>query len=176
MLIPSATPAQDVQTPASCVNKTGGVAHWIGVDNMSVPMRADIPLNGHKLAGPGGAITYTGAHRRVYSTRGPATNYPCGKCGGPARQWSYIGGAVDEQVDERGRPYSGNPEMYEALCVPCHKRSDLAALGYVPSPCGTEKGYNRHRADGTPRCGPCKKAHSEYETGRRRARAARQGR
>ena len=32
MLIPSATPAQDVQTPASCVNKTGGVADWIGVD------------------------------------------------------------------------------------------------------------------------------------------------
>lgn len=36
MLKTSATPAQDVQTPASCANRTGGVADYLGVDSMSV--------------------------------------------------------------------------------------------------------------------------------------------
>lgn len=138
----------------------------------AAPPSADVPLNGHRLTAPGGVITYTGAHRRIYRARGSAVEYRC-KCGAPAGQWSYIGGAPDEQVDELGRPYSGNPAMYKPLCVPCHKRADLAALGYIPSPCGTEKGYNRHRADGTPRCAPCKTAHAEYEAKRRIARQGR---
>ena len=138
---------------------------------LNAQMSAAVPLNGHTF--PLGVITYTGAHRRIYSHRGPASHRECDLCGGPARQWSYMGGAPDEQVDPDGRPYSGDPNMYRPLCVPCHKRSDLATGGFAPAPCGTEKGYNRHRGNGTPRCAPCKRAHADYEASRVAARADR---
>ena len=115
-------------------------------------------------------VTYAGAHRRVYRARGSAADRQC-RCGAPAYHWSYKGGASDEQIDPRGRAYSGDPEMYEPLCVPCHKAADLAAGGFTPAPCGTEKGYERHRRDRTPRCAPCKQAHAEAESVRRTARA-----
>ena len=115
-------------------------------------------------------LSYSGAHRRVYRTRGPASEHLC-PCGAKAGHWSYTGGAPDERTDERGRRFSGDPAEYEPRCVSCHKQADLAVAGFTPAPCGTEKGYWRHRREGSPRCQPCKGAHTDAESIRRAARA-----
>lgn len=119
-------------------------------------------------------VAYSGAHRRVYRTRGAASTHTC-SCGARASHWSYLGGATDERRDEKGRPFSGDPSFYVARCVPCHKRDDLAANGFTPAPCGTEKGYERHRREGTARCGPCKTAHTLAEAVRKAARTTSKG-
>lgn len=119
------------------------------------------------------SVTYTGAHRRVYVARGPASAHACSECGAAGRHWAYVGGAPDETTDELGRPYSGDPARYTPKCVPCHKNADLAAGGFTPAPCGTEKGYERHRREGSPRCQPCKTAHATAESARILARTTR---
>ena len=64
MLLPSATPAHDVQTPASCANRTGGVAHWLGVDvSDRTPLKA---LQGKSITTPDGCHVW----QRATNNRG----------------------------------------------------------------------------------------------------------
>jgi hypothetical protein len=102
-------------------------------------------------------LTYAGAHRRVYRRRGRAAAHACA-CGRPAKHWSYDHSDPASLTDRRGRPYSLDPDHYFPTCVSCHKFAD-----YEPAPCGTERGYWRHRREGTPRCQPCKTAHTDAE-------------
>lgn len=71
----------------------------------------------------GAEASYSAVHQRLRNQRGPAKEKTC-PCGEPARQWSYIGA---RQNDER-LPYSSDLSLYEARCVPCHKKSDMDAI------------------------------------------------
>jgi hypothetical protein len=73
----------------------------------------------------GGAIGYVTAHERIYRARGRATGYLCA-CGRRASHWAYRHDDPAALVDADGRPYSVDPAHYDAMCVPCHKRFDLA--------------------------------------------------
>jgi hypothetical protein len=78
----------------------------------------------------GDQVAYGGAHRRVYRTRGKAAAYTC-ECGSRAQQWAYDRMDADERLEITPggpRSYSTDPDHYVPLCVPCHKRFDLAHL------------------------------------------------
>ena len=71
-------------------------------------------------------VSYSGAHVRVRSTYGPARHHTCA-CGDRADEWAYLGG----DPGENSQPWGGsiacfgtNPEYYEAMCLPCHRRFD----------------------------------------------------
>lgn len=70
-------------------------------------------------------ITYVSAHRRIYRSRGPASNHRCVDCGENAQQWSYDG--TDEReifCDVRKMKFSLDENHYAPRCAPCHKRHD----------------------------------------------------
>jgi len=72
--------------------------------------------------------TYSGAHARIYMSRGSATGYACVDCGRVAEEWSYSGEDPDELVGKAGLwdlRYSTSPSYYEPRCKPCHKVYDL---------------------------------------------------
>ena len=71
-------------------------------------------------------VSYSGAHMRVRSDRGSATSHTCA-CGRRAAQWAYTHDDPDELTSPEGT-YSADPARYVALCVPCHKRADLARI------------------------------------------------
>lgn len=75
-----------------------------------------------RVAAPG----YNASHQRVYRDRGPAKMHAC-VCGAPARHWAYDHTDPSELTSAYG-PYSADPARYIPLCVPCHKRMDLAHL------------------------------------------------
>ncbi len=52
---------------------------------------------------------YSQRHRLVSLVRGPASNWTCIRCRGPAEQWATLHG------------FSGSdPEDYVSLCTACH--------------------------------------------------------
>jgi hypothetical protein len=69
--------------------------------------------------------TYGGAHLRIRTRRGPASSQTCVDCGNAATDWSYVGGAPDQRV-ENGLRYSATPDFYVARCKVCHKNHDNA--------------------------------------------------
>lgn len=76
----------------------------------------------------GDAVSYGGAHRRIYRERGAAKSYRCVDCGGPAAQWAYDHNDENEKEELTPggwRAFSPDPSHYEPKCVPCHKLSDL---------------------------------------------------
>lgn len=78
----------------------------------------------------GHAVSYGGAHRRVYRERGRATDQIC-PCGSKAAHWAYDHADPDEltELTPGGiRYYSPDPTHYVAMCVPCHKKSDLTHI------------------------------------------------
>jgi hypothetical protein len=75
----------------------------------------------------GREIGYVAAHQRVTSQRGPASEQVC-LCGRQAAHWSYTHKDPEPLLTPAGIAYSPEPEFYEALCVPCHKRFDLDRL------------------------------------------------
>ncbi len=78
----------------------------------------------------GGVPDYAGAHRRLRSVRGPATDQRCAECGAPARCWCYDGSDPDERRDPAsGRRYSLDPGRYRARCASCHR---AVAAGHEP--------------------------------------------
>jgi hypothetical protein len=91
------------------------------------------PDDRKKLLGPdhpawtGDAVTYDGAHGRVYALKGSASNYSCVDCGMSAKHWSYDHADPDERPGPPA-PYSVNPDHYTPRCVACHKRFDLDYL------------------------------------------------
>ena len=74
----------------------------------------------------GASITYGRAHTRIVDQKGSASQHECQNCGGQAEDWAYLHGSPDEQRDERGRPYSADPEYYAPMCRSCHKTFDNA--------------------------------------------------
>lgn len=71
--------------------------------------------------------TYETVHSRLHRGRGPAWQFCCVDCGGPASEWSYDNSCPDELVDARGLRYSINPDRYAPRCSPCHAVLDRIA-------------------------------------------------
>jgi site-specific recombinase XerD len=65
-------------------------------------------------------------HIRLRKARGKAADFPCVKCGQPAKEWAlqnFVGTLPDPQG-----PYSTNLDDYAPMCWPCHRRWDLDSL------------------------------------------------
>lgn len=75
----------------------------------------------------GNQISYSGAHMRVRAQCGDARALTC-RCGQPAAHWAYDHTDPDALRSPDGRPYSADPSHYQPMCVPCHKKADLALL------------------------------------------------
>jgi hypothetical protein len=65
---------------------------------------------------------YHAMHQRLARLRGKASEQTC-PCGAPAQEWSYRGGCPTEMTSDCG-PYSADPEMYDAMCIRCHRFRD----------------------------------------------------
>lgn len=100
--------------------------------------RRSMSINGKREASSrwkGDRVSYSTAHRRVYSQRGPAREHPCLVCGGEATSWAYRGDSPKELTEDRGPKalikrvvrYSPDPDDYDPMCWSCHVRKDLAA-------------------------------------------------
>ena len=71
--------------------------------------------------------SYDAALQRVRARRGNAKAYPCARCGGPSRHWTYVPGTTQHEQTQsdfrRGRPYefvySGDPADWLPACRPC---------------------------------------------------------
>lgn len=61
--------------------------------------------------------SYSGLHARVRKLRGPARNYQCAECGGPALHWSTVHGTDGTDPMNHYRP----------MCEPCHFAYDGVA-------------------------------------------------
>lgn len=66
---------------------------------------------------------YEAVHARLCRDLGNARDHLCG-CGEQAAEWAYDHEDKDERVDDRGRPYSLDPEHYVPMCVACHRKKD----------------------------------------------------
>ena len=72
-------------------------------------------------------VSYSSAHQRVRTERGPATAQRCAECHAPAAVWSYDGTDPDERIDPaRGRRYSLDPGRYRARCRACYRLAVVA--------------------------------------------------
>ena len=69
---------------------------------------------------------YQRAHLNVKRLRGEASQHIC-RCGNPALDWAYQFTAGDAELrsPDGSRPYSTNPDDYEAMCRECHIRFDM---------------------------------------------------
>ncbi len=104
-----------------------------------------IPVTERKLpTGPahhnwaGNNITYSGAHARVFWSKGNAAAYHCIDCGKQAEHWAYDNTDPAELFDDRGYRYSATPEHYQPMCVRCHKRFDSITRGDAPNVAGQD--------------------------------------
>jgi hypothetical protein len=98
--------------------------------------KASFPKGAGSWAWQGNEVTYRGAHTRVRSMRGLASDYLC-ECGAKAQQWAFGHDPVDPsairqgEIQTRGRtfvvPYSPHVQDYVALCHSCHRKLDRAA-------------------------------------------------
>lgn len=73
-------------------------------------------------------VGYGGAHERVRALHGSPRSHRCVQCGNQAAHWAYDHADPNEMVGlNRGVrcAYSADPDHYQAMCVPCHKRFDL---------------------------------------------------
>lgn len=79
-------------------------------------------------------IGYTGAHQRVYRTRGKASDHTC-SCGRQAFAWAYKHDTPDpdELMTPQGRRYSADPSYYVAMCGSCHNRFDKECITHCPA-------------------------------------------
>lgn len=76
-------------------------------------------LNPHDYQG-----TYSSAHSYIRRQLGKAADRECVDCGGRAKEWSYVGGAPDERLSDKGFPYTYDPSFYRPRCARCHIRFD----------------------------------------------------
>lgn len=112
---------------------TTEVGAEVGLDPSQVSRklrRLGVPMRPQR-APRSSEISYGGAHMRVREDRGPASAHQC-RCGAPAAQWAYRHDDPDQRASKLG-PYSVDPVHYDALCVPCHKRDDLARISGAAS-------------------------------------------
>lgn len=71
-------------------------------------------------------VSYSQAHLRLKTDRGRPNLLNCVSCKGPANEWAYMGGDPDELTNSRGMKYSLNQDLYEPMCIACHRRHDRA--------------------------------------------------
>lgn len=71
-------------------------------------------------------VSYSQAHLRLKLDRGRPSLFACISCGEGAHEWSYMGGDANELTNSRGMAYSLNQDLYEPMCVACHRRQDRA--------------------------------------------------
>ncbi len=109
-----------------CAKHHGRVAHNGSPDIVKHQRDRDNKWEKHPRW-TGSDATYTAVHQRLKKVRGKASERACVDCGSPARQWSYTHDDPRELHSELG-PYSADLDRYEARCVSCHKRFDLARL------------------------------------------------
>jgi hypothetical protein len=76
----------------------------------------------------GDNIAITTAHYRVTVARGKACDHQCVQCGEQAKHWAYDHADPNEKDGGKAGLYSPDPDHYQPMCVPCHKRFDLAHL------------------------------------------------
>ncbi len=69
-------------------------------------------------------VTYAAAHYRLYAERGPARDYECVVCGGPAREWAYDYTDPSPLVAPTGTHYSMDSWRYRPMCCSCHTLHD----------------------------------------------------
>lgn len=89
-------------------------AHWKPI--------SDYPTSGPITSG------YTVIHSRVRMMRGSAKTHSCIKCGAPAKHWAYDHADPHGLADPHRGPYGTTIDHYQALCVPCHKTSDMEQI------------------------------------------------
>lgn len=108
----------------------------------------------------GNQIDYPAAHKRVKKLYGLASGHRCRHCGRPAVDWAYDHADQNELTDERGYPYSVDPDRYMPLCEPCHKRFDHQYEGHCPQghPRTSENTFVDRR--GWRSCRPCRRERS----------------
>lgn len=94
--------------------------------DMGVSMRPFGPSGESHPQWVGDHPTYSTAHMRVRSLRGNAKDRMC-RCGARAKQWAYLHNDPNELGSREGA-YSADPDHYEAMCVSCHKKFDLARI------------------------------------------------
>ena len=92
----------------------------------------DIPIR-HVFHVTGDVTVYLGygsAHSRLKSVRGRASEHLCA-CGAPAKTWAYqhaatveFSGTIVRGSREMFVRWSGDPEDYAPMCVPCHTKFD----------------------------------------------------
>jgi len=91
-------------------------------------------MDAPKVGTPSSFVTYAHAHARVKGMWGPAGQYECIKCSGPARDWCYDGSDPEEILGVRDTSkrspglswYSLYPEFYAPMCRSCHRQEDSA--------------------------------------------------
>lgn len=89
------------------------------------------PLHSGK-ADPFRKITPHTMHLRLRSLWGPAKQYACVQCSGPAAHWAYDGTDPTEHYDRANAGlksycwYSIYPEFYMPMCPSCHMKRDSA--------------------------------------------------
>lgn len=76
----------------------------------------------------GDDITYHAAHCRLAALWGSASQYPCIRCGKPAKDWAYDGADPTQRYGTTSRGtwlfYSAWPEFYMPMCRKCHHKRD----------------------------------------------------
>ncbi|MYR05302.1 hypothetical protein GTV32_02740 [Gordonia sp. SID5947] len=84
----------------------------------------------------GDTASYDTAHQRVRAQRGPASDYACDYCGGPAYSWAYDYADPDEKIagpgKAEGSPYSLDVNHYMPMCIRCHNRHDVNTRRFAP--------------------------------------------
>lgn len=85
-------------------------------------------------------LSYDRMHQWVRATRGSASAHACEACGGAAQEWAHdhTGAMLSTVRNDGVYRYSLNPDRYQPMCIPCHRRFDYRG------------GQVRRRADADP--------------------------
>lgn len=100
--------------------------HYTRFTRTGDPLATKTQSRGHGPDNPnwiGDDISYIGVHARLLRYRGPARNFSCADCGGPAMDWSYDHQDPHEKQGDKG-PYSTDLDCYDPRCKRCHIRLD----------------------------------------------------
>jgi len=108
----------------------GRVITWgdkISKAKMGIP-RPELRGKGKRRANP---PNYHLAHSWIRADKGRAAEKQCLDCDGPALHWSFAWRRIPqvEWLWDGHRPYSTNPDHYEARCASCAHRYDMAGYG-----------------------------------------------
>jgi hypothetical protein len=94
--------------------------------NPSAPIRVQHADGSSHANWSGALVGYRGAHNRVLSARGSASEHQCAhSCGRQAHHWAYDHSDPSPLTSDQG-PYSTDIDRYIPLCGSCHKTMDLA--------------------------------------------------